>query len=52
MTPKLVEVYRKIPVVRDNPNLWMIEILDCFVLDLCNLEVMKHSYDNNIFSIR
>ena len=41
MTPKLVEGYRKIPVVQDNPNWWMVEIFDCFVVHLCNIEALN-----------
>ena len=52
MRPKLVEGYRKMPVVRDNPNWWMIEIFDGFGFHICNLKAPKHCYDNKIFSIK
>ena len=51
-TPNLVEGYRKISVVQDNPNWWRIEIFDNFGVHLFNLEAMKHRDDNNIMHIK
>ncbi len=37
MTPSLVKGYWDLPVVRDNPQWWMIEIFDGFGAHLTNL---------------
>ena len=52
MTPNLVEGYSNMEVVLDHPNQWLIEIFDVFVVQLYNLEALKHCYDNNIISIK
>ena len=51
-TTKLVEGYRKMPVIQDNLNWCMIEIFDGFVVHLCNLEALKIHYDANILYIK
>ncbi len=52
MTPSLVEGYRSLPVICDNPQWWMIEIFDGFGAHLNNLSLMNQHADAKILSIK
>ena len=52
MTPSLVKGYWDLPVVRDNPQWWMIEIFDGFGAHLTNLNSLKQRAEAKILSIK
>jgi hypothetical protein len=52
MTPSLVKGYQDMPVVRDNPQWWMIEMSDGFGAHLTNLNALKQCADALILSIK
>ena len=52
MTPSIVEGYRALPVVKDNPQWWMIEIFDGFGAHLTNLNSLKQRAEAKILSIK
>ncbi len=52
MTPSLVEGYRSLPVICDNPQWWMIEIFSGYWMHLNNLSSMNQHADAKILSIK
>ena len=52
MTPSLVKRYRNLPVVKDNPQWWMIKFFDGFGAHLTNLNALKHHAEAKILSIK
>ena len=52
MTPSIVKGYRALPVVKDNPQWWMIEIFDGFGAHLTNLNSLKQRAEAKILSIK
>ena len=52
MAPSIVKGYRALPVVKDNPQWWMIEIFDGFGAHLTNLNALKQRADAKILSIK
>jgi hypothetical protein len=52
MTLPLVKGYWDLPVVRNNPQWWMIEIFDGFGIHLTNLNALKQRADALILSIK
>ena len=43
ITPKIVDGYRNMDVVQDNPQWWMVELFDGFGSHTTNLEAMQVS---------
>ena len=43
ITPSIVDGYRHLPSVRDNPQWWMLELLDGFGSHTTNIEAMEVS---------
>ena len=52
MAPSIVKGYRALPVVKDNPQWWMIEIFDGFGAHLTNLNALKQRAEAKILSIK
>ncbi|KAL7528028.1 LOW QUALITY PROTEIN: hypothetical protein ACHAXR_004391, partial [Thalassiosira sp. AJA248-18] len=52
MTPKLVEGYRNLPYIKENPQWWCLEIFDGFGPHLNNYEALKMREDAKILSIK
>ena len=52
MTPSIVKGYRVLPVVKDNPQWWMIEIFDGFGAHHTNLNSLKQRAEAKILSIK
>ncbi len=52
MTPSIVKGYRNLPVVKDNPQWWMIKIFDGFGAHLTNLNAPKQCAEAKILSIK
>jgi hypothetical protein len=52
MTPSIVKGYRNSPVVKDNPQWWMIEIFDGFGAHLTNPNALKQCAEAKILSIK
>ena len=50
MAPSIVKGYRALPVVKDNPQWWMIEIFDGFGAHLTNLNALKQRAEAKILS--
>ena len=48
----IVKGYRSLPVVRDNPQWWMVEIFDGFGARLSNLPLLKKHIDAKILSLK
>ena len=51
-TPKLIEGYRAMPFICDNPQWHVIEIFDGFGAHLCNHDSLQMRLDANIISIK
>ena len=52
MAPDLVEGYRAMEVVHDNPQWWMVEIVDGSGAHLSNYNAMKLRFDNKILTMK
>ena len=52
MTPKLVKGYRDVPIIRDNPLWYCVEIFDGFGVHLSNFDALKMRFDALIISIK
>ena len=52
MADTIVTGYRSLPIVRDNPQWWMIEIFDGFGAHLNNLPALKKRVINKILSLK
>jgi hypothetical protein len=52
MTPSIVKEYRALPVVKDNPQWWMIEIFDGFGAHLTSVNALKQYAEAKILSIK
>jgi hypothetical protein len=52
MSPNLVMGYRNLPVVRDNPQWWMVEIVDGFGAHLTNLDALTQRADAKILLLK
>ena len=52
MAPSIVKGYRALPVVKDNPQWWMIEIFDGFGAHLTNLNALKQRAEAKIRNIK
>ena len=52
MSPNLVRGYRDLPVVRDNPQWWMVEIVDGFGAHLTNLEALTQRANAKILLLK
>ena len=52
MTPKLVEGYRLLPYIQENPHWWCLEVFDGFGPHYSSLKAMKHRYDNKVLSMK
>ena len=52
MTPKLVDGYRKMPFIAENPDWWALEIFDGFGPHYSSLEAMKYRFDHKIRSAK
>jgi type II secretory pathway component PulJ len=52
MADNIVTGYRSLPIVRDNPSWWMIEIFDGFGAHLNNLPALKKRVINKILSLK
>ena len=52
MTPKLVQGYRSLPYIKENPDWWCMEVFDGFGPHYSSLKAMKHRYDNKVLSVK
>ncbi len=52
MAPNIVKGIRQMPVVRDNPQWWVLEVFDGFGSHLTGLRAMKLRDENKILSLK
>ena len=51
MTPRIIKGYRSMPYIKENPQWYMIEILDGFGAHLNNHDALKMRFDETIICI-